>query len=243
MRAADLAGDGLGLLAADSDRAFARRLLGLDRLAPPVTGADRHPSDGVPWTSPFSADGGKKIPGRKRHIVVDTPGLLPAVPVTAAGADDGAAAPQVIGRPDPVVQPRLETVRADGKHHDMKLYLRVAGQRRLPAGGMRGDRPTARGSRGVRAAAPMSGGGADAGLAGPLPAARPRPRTKALRQRGAGPTGHDGSHAQPTGPRRPLSAVPLPTCGMTSFSNGLSGRCSPCSIIVGGHEFPDSLDS
>jgi len=34
-------------------------------------------------------DGGKKIKGRKRHIVVDTLGLLLAVAVTAANLDDG----------------------------------------------------------------------------------------------------------------------------------------------------------
>ena len=54
--------------------------------------------------------------------MVNTPGLLPAVPVTAAGADDGAPPPQPVSRPDPVVQPRLELIWADGKCHDMKLY-------------------------------------------------------------------------------------------------------------------------
>ncbi len=43
-------------------------------------------------------DGGKKIRGRKRHIVVDTLGLLLVVVVTAASADDGTTAPGVLGR-------------------------------------------------------------------------------------------------------------------------------------------------
>ncbi len=44
-------------------------------------------------------DGGKKIKGRKRHIVVDTMGLLLAVVVTAANLDDGiSTAPQVLGQ-------------------------------------------------------------------------------------------------------------------------------------------------
>src|SRR5437867_6514182 len=43
-------------------------------------------------------DGGKKIKGRKRHLVVDSLGLLMAVVVTAANADDGTTAPQVLGR-------------------------------------------------------------------------------------------------------------------------------------------------
>jgi putative transposase len=38
---------------------------------------------------PVGYDGGKKIKGRKRHIVVDTLGLLLAVVVTAANLDDG----------------------------------------------------------------------------------------------------------------------------------------------------------
>ena len=34
-------------------------------------------------------DGGKKVKGRKRHILVDTLGLLIAVLITSAGLDDG----------------------------------------------------------------------------------------------------------------------------------------------------------
>jgi len=46
-------------------------------------------------------DGGKKLRGRKRHIVVDSMGLLLDVMVTAASADDGTAAPGVLGRLTP----------------------------------------------------------------------------------------------------------------------------------------------
>jgi len=41
-------------------------------------------------------DAGKKVKGRKRHIVVDSLGLLLAVAVTSAAVDDGSAAPQVL---------------------------------------------------------------------------------------------------------------------------------------------------
>jgi transposase len=41
-------------------------------------------------------DGGKKIKGRKRHLLVDTLGLLIAVIVTGANADDGTAAPRLL---------------------------------------------------------------------------------------------------------------------------------------------------
>ena len=42
-------------------------------------------------------DGGKKLTGVKRHIVVDTLGLLLVVVVSAASADDGTFAPEVLG--------------------------------------------------------------------------------------------------------------------------------------------------
>src|SRR5262247_3943904 len=42
-------------------------------------------------------DGGKKINGRKRHLLVDTLGLLIVVLITSAGLDDGVAAPLVLG--------------------------------------------------------------------------------------------------------------------------------------------------
>ena len=43
-------------------------------------------------------DGGKKLSGLKRHIVVDALGLLLVVVVSAASADDGTFAPEVLGR-------------------------------------------------------------------------------------------------------------------------------------------------
>jgi len=39
-------------------------------------------------------DGGKRVKGRKRHLLVDPLGLLIAVLITSAGLDDGSAAPQ-----------------------------------------------------------------------------------------------------------------------------------------------------
>src|SRR3954452_1175164 len=63
-------------------------------------------------------DGAKQIDGRKRHIVVDTLGLLLAVVVTAGKVDDGVAAPQVVGQLRPEAFPRLETFFADNKYHN-----------------------------------------------------------------------------------------------------------------------------
>jgi putative transposase len=66
-------------------------------------------------------DGGKKINGRKRHIAVDSLGLLLAVVVTAANADDGTTAPRVLGQLPREDYPRLEKVYADQKYHNHTL--------------------------------------------------------------------------------------------------------------------------
>jgi putative transposase len=67
-------------------------------------------------------DGGKKIKGRKRHIAVDTLGILLAVLVTSAAVDDAVAAPAVLSQLTPQEFPRLNVVWADGKYHNHKLY-------------------------------------------------------------------------------------------------------------------------
>jgi len=66
-------------------------------------------------------DGGKKINGRKRHILVDTMGLLLAVLVTTAALDDGVAAPLVVGRLDPKDYPRLKKLWGDNKYHNLNF--------------------------------------------------------------------------------------------------------------------------
>src|SRR5262245_3738700 len=66
-------------------------------------------------------DGGKKVKGRKRHVVVDTLGLLLAVAVTAAHLDDGTHAPCVLRKLDRAEYPRLEVVFADSKYHNHTL--------------------------------------------------------------------------------------------------------------------------
>jgi putative transposase len=55
-------------------------------------------------------DGGKRIQGRKRHLVVDTLGLLLAVAVTAANLDDGTHAKRVLSKLERAKYPRLEVV-------------------------------------------------------------------------------------------------------------------------------------
>jgi len=66
-------------------------------------------------------DGGKKLRGRKRHIIVDSLGLLLVVVVSAASCDDGTFAPEVLGRLTAEHRSRLELVWADGKYHNHGL--------------------------------------------------------------------------------------------------------------------------
>jgi putative transposase len=75
---------------------------------------------------PSGYDGNKKVKGRKRHIVVDTLGLLLAVTVTTANLDDGTHAPKVLGKLQPEKFPRLEVVFADHKYinHALDDWMR-----------------------------------------------------------------------------------------------------------------------
>ena len=66
-------------------------------------------------------DGGKKITGRKRNLLVDTLGLLLAVAVTSAAMDDAAAAPLVLEQVTAQDFPRINKMWADGKYHNYNL--------------------------------------------------------------------------------------------------------------------------
>src|SRR3954452_19661139 len=67
-------------------------------------------------------DNAKNVDGRKRHIVVDSMGLLLAVLVTAASVDDGVAATELFARLDGQPISRVRRMFADSKYHDMALY-------------------------------------------------------------------------------------------------------------------------
>lgn len=66
-------------------------------------------------------DGGKKIKGRKRHLLVDTLGLLLAVVITSAQVDDGVAAGELLRQVSAQDCPRRETIFGDTKSHDPAL--------------------------------------------------------------------------------------------------------------------------
>jgi len=61
-------------------------------------------------------DGGKKVKGRKRHIVVDTLGLLLAVAVTPANWSDGPAACNVLAQLGWPALPRLRVLYGDARY-------------------------------------------------------------------------------------------------------------------------------
>jgi putative transposase len=74
-------------------------------------------------------DGGKKIKGRKRHLLVDTLGLLIAVLITSASLDDGVAAPILLRHVQTHDFPRLVTIFADAKYHNHALEAWMAAHR------------------------------------------------------------------------------------------------------------------
>ena len=71
-------------------------------------------------------DNAKNVDGRKRHIVVDSMGLVLAVLVTAANVDDAKAAEELFGRLEDQPMSRVERMFADTKYHNYALYRWVA---------------------------------------------------------------------------------------------------------------------
>ena len=64
----------------------------------------------------------KNVDGRKRHIVVDSMGLLLAVLVTAASVDDARAAQELFPRLEGQPVGKVRRVFADNKYHNFALY-------------------------------------------------------------------------------------------------------------------------
>jgi putative transposase len=67
-------------------------------------------------------DNAKNVDGRKRHIVVDSMGLLLAVLVSAADVDDAAAAADLFARLEGQPMSKVGRMFADNKYHNHALY-------------------------------------------------------------------------------------------------------------------------
>jgi putative transposase len=67
-------------------------------------------------------DNAKNVDGRKRHIVVDSMGLLLAVLVTAANVDDAKAAADLFTRLEGQPMGKVGRMFADAKYHNFALY-------------------------------------------------------------------------------------------------------------------------
>ncbi len=72
-------------------------------------------------------DNARKVTGnsRKRHIAVDTMGLLLFVMVTSGAVGDAEAAKKVLSHLDRTNYPRLRKIWADSKYHNYELYAHI----------------------------------------------------------------------------------------------------------------------
>jgi putative transposase len=78
-------------------------------------------------------DGGKKVNGRKRHILVDTLGLLLAVAVTVGSVSDAAGAVRTLREHVfATTHPRLRRMHADSAYDRDMLKEYLAGEARVP---------------------------------------------------------------------------------------------------------------
>ena len=67
-------------------------------------------------------DNAKNVDGRKRHIIIDSMGLLLAVLMTAASADDAAASPVLFARLEGQPMGKVARMFADAKYHNFNRY-------------------------------------------------------------------------------------------------------------------------
>jgi putative transposase len=104
------------------------------------TAAGRHPQPKAGYVDSQSVkttqggeqrgyDNGKNVQGRKRHLVVDSLGLLLAVVVTAANVTDAQGAQQLFEEMPGGCYPRLQVVWGDSKYHNYALETWMAAHR------------------------------------------------------------------------------------------------------------------
>jgi putative transposase len=107
--------DGTGAKLVEAVRRKVRKAEGREE-TPRVAYVDTQSVTGTEMGGERGFDAGKKVNGRKRHLIVDSLGLLLAVVVTSARLDDGTGAPQVLGQLDPAQGLRLEVIWGDQRY-------------------------------------------------------------------------------------------------------------------------------
>ena len=155
-------------------------------------------------------DNAKNVDGRKRHIVVDSMGLLLAVLVTAASVDDAAAAPALFARLEGQPMGKVRRMYADAKYHNFKLYEWVEENARWGLSIVR--RPE--GQRGLGEAADPVDGRADVRLAGSVPPPEQGPGEERAVVGVVHQAGDDPVDAPPPPALRGGRRVPLPRGGL-----------------------------
>src|SRR5271156_5272932 len=88
----------------------------------PTASVDSQSVDTTSGGEQRGRDNHKNVDGRKRHIIVDSLGLLLAVLVTAADVDDAKAAAELFGRLEGQPMGRVTRMFADNKYHNYALY-------------------------------------------------------------------------------------------------------------------------
>ena len=141
-------------------------------------------------------DNAKNVDGRKRHIVVDSMGLLLAVLVTAASVDDATAATALFARLDGQPMSKVVRMYADSKYHNFKLYEWVETNAAWDLSIVRAPR----GFQGMGHAADPLDGRADVRLAGSLPPPDQGPREERPVVGIVHQAGHDPVDVPPASP-------------------------------------------
>ncbi len=140
---------------------------------------------------PQGFDAGKKVTGRKRHILVDTLGLLLSVAVHSAGIQDRDGAALVLDKRTRALFPFIERIYADGGYRGPRVRAAAArtGTWKIEIV-KRSDI-----AKGLRCLAQTMGGRENLRLDQPQSTPLPRLRTLCKHRRGLHPSRHGPHHA------------------------------------------------